>query len=165
MLLTQDFKFSSDLVLKLISKFQEDCHVDEDELNSFKEDEHLESVSISELEKRLNKSFDLDLDFLQSITKTKFKQADLVKLAHFAISIANEQSKSVNSSSKKAKKRKADEPTVSFYRLRFVSIAHVDNCLFLMRKPLKERKGNIIDFGKIEKMYFDKTIKIEMNSG
>ena len=57
----------------------ENNHVDEDE-----------SKSSREWEKRLNKSFELDLDFLQSIMKTKLKQADFDRLAHLSISIANE---------------------------------------------------------------------------
>lgn len=40
----------------------------------------------------MDKRFKVDVEFVQTIFKTKLKQSDLVRLAHFAIEIANEQS-------------------------------------------------------------------------
>ena len=92
MLLSRDFLFTADLILKLISKYQGDNHIDEDTLNEFKDNEKLECISCDQLEKRLDKRFKVDVEFVQTIFKTKLKQSDLVRLAHFAIEIANEQS-------------------------------------------------------------------------
>jgi len=122
MLLSRDFPFTADLILKLISKYQGDNHIDEDNLNEFKDNEKLECISCDELEKRLDKSFKVDVEFVQTIVKAKLKQSDLVRLAHFAIEIANEQSNKNRTNSDeesqatkdRQKKRKQDEPTVSF---------------------------------------------------
>lgn len=127
MLLTSDLKFSPDLVLDLIAKFQKDDHVEDEDLNCFKEDENLESVSENELLKRLEKSFEINLGFIEAIVKNKLKHPDLVRLAHFAIQIANEhfaqkktQKRAVPADKEKpdcpkAKKQKSDEPTVSCF--------------------------------------------------
>jgi hypothetical protein len=81
---------------------------------------HLDTFDKDELERRLDKSFDIKLKNGRKIQKKDLDQTDLVKLAHCAIEVANQkcgpqkrkhpESSATQSSSKKGK---TDEPSVS----------------------------------------------------
>ena len=121
--LKNDVEFNSDMFLELIVNFQKCEFVDPKDLNFYKEGEGLNTISVKNLETRLEKSFSISVEKVASIVKRKLKQSDLVVLSHVAISLANEnsnRSQSVKRKSKEVtaegtKKSKSEDVPVSFY--------------------------------------------------
>ena len=83
-----DVKFSADMLLKLIEKFNGEY---QEELNSFKDGEALELLRAEDLSTKLYKNFGVDVERVTSVlNKDALSQTDLASLAHFAIEITNE---------------------------------------------------------------------------
>jgi energy-converting hydrogenase A subunit M len=118
MKLINDHPFDSEMLMNTIVMYQDNEHFEN--LNCFKEDEHLDTLDKDELVRRLDKSFDIKLEKVRKILKKDLDQTDLVKLAHCTIEVANQkcgpqkrkhpESSATHSS---FKKRKTDEPSVS----------------------------------------------------
>ena len=123
MKLKNDVEFNSDMFLELIVNFQKCVFVDPKDLNFYKEGEGLDTISVKNLETRLEKSFSISVEKVASIVKRKLKQSDLVVLSHVAISLANENSNMSQSVKRKSKevtaegtkKSKSEDVPVSFY--------------------------------------------------
>ena len=110
------------MIIDLILKYQEDGHISVEDLNSFKENEGLDSLSQEQLKTRLEKSLDISVEQVGKILKGDLTRENLVRLSHFAIDIA-EKSGSSNQTKRKAsvgssssKKPKVDDTTVSLKR-------------------------------------------------
>ena len=83
-----DVKFSADMLLKLIEKFNGEYS---EELNSFEEGEALELLSAQELSTKLYKNYGVDVERVRAVlNKDTLSQTDLVSLAYFATEITNE---------------------------------------------------------------------------
>ena len=86
-------------------------------MNCFKEDENLDTLDKDELERRLDKSFDIKLEKVGKILKKDLDQTDLVKLAHCAIEVANQkcgpQKRKHPELSATKSRGKTDEPSLS----------------------------------------------------
>ena len=124
MKLSKDIPFDSDMFMDLVVMFQDNDHIRD--LHCFTDDEALQTLDKDELVKRITKSFNIDLEKVQKITKKSLDTNDLVKLAHCAIDIANKSDSSMDqipvpkrksvdkgTSSAEGKKTKLHEPSVS----------------------------------------------------
>lgn len=89
MLLQGDIKLDSADFINLVVQMQQADHIPSDELHSFKEGELLTSLSGEELEKRLDKSFNINVSIISDMLKRDISNSELVKLTHMAISCAN----------------------------------------------------------------------------
>ena len=116
-----DVKFSADMLLKLIEKFNGEYP---EELNSFKEGEALELLSAEDLSTKLYRNFGVDVERVRSVlNKDALSQTDLVSLAHFAIEISNEtpsvktrkRSGADADGTSNKKKKQGEESTVSCF--------------------------------------------------
>ena len=125
MKLIKDVILSAEDILEIISKFNNDEHIDDEDLHQFQNDEQLVSLSQEDLKIRLNKHVGLDVDRFALFVTKQLNRNDLVRLSHLAISVANANAyPSVPTSSKRnanedsrevsAKKQKTVEPIVSF---------------------------------------------------
>ena len=117
MKLLNDVQFSSDMLMELIIKVQEAGHYEE--LNTFQDEKCLDTLSRDEIEKKLEKSLAIEVSKVEKIVGKSLVSSDLVKLAHCAISMANEcqgdnSKDSGKKSNEKGKKRKLEEPSVSY---------------------------------------------------
>ena len=113
-----DVKFSADMLLKLIEKFNGEYS---EELNSFEEGEALELLSAQELSTKLYKNYGVDVERVRAVlNKDTLSQTDLVSLAYFATEITNETpsgetrkrsgADADGTSNKKRKKNRAKNP-------------------------------------------------------
>ena len=107
------------MLMDTIVMFQDNEHFET--LNCFNEDENLETLDKEELIKRLDKSFDINLEKVRKVLKKDdLDQTDLVKFVHCAIEVANQKCGSQkrkhpesNATKSSVKKGKTDEPSVS----------------------------------------------------
>ena len=112
MILSKDLVFNAEMYMELIMLMNEDIHVESDELNSFEENEQLDTLSDTILKKRLEKSLGIDLVKVSKMLKKDLTQDCLIRIAHYGIKVA--ESNSVPSSEPPKKRKKLDQPSVSF---------------------------------------------------
>ena len=88
MILSKDLVFNAEMYVELLMLMNEDMHVDSDDLNAFKENEQLDTLSSELLKKRLEKSLGIDLGKVSKmLKKSDLQQETLVRVAHYGIQI------------------------------------------------------------------------------
>jgi hydroxylamine reductase (hybrid-cluster protein) len=88
MKLINDHPFDSEMLMDTIVMYQDNEHFET--LNCFKEDENLDTLDKDELVRRVDKSFDIELEKVRKILKKGLDQMELEKLAQCAIEVANQ---------------------------------------------------------------------------
>ena len=89
MILLGDCAFTGDDKIQCMLLLSNDEVIPVEELNQFKEDESLCSVSREDLETRLFKSFNMKISDLEVMIQRKLSLNDCVRLSHYAIKLAN----------------------------------------------------------------------------
>ncbi|CAG2203881.1 unnamed protein product [Mytilus edulis] len=95
-------EFSAEMYLELIMTYNNDIHYDE--LNSFKEEEDLRTLSVLKLKNRLEKSLSVSIAKVEKMLKRELESSDLIRLCHIGIELANANS---SDSRRQEKKRKS----------------------------------------------------------
>ena len=88
MILIGDCQLNGDDKLKCLLSLSSDQVIEPDDLNQFKENESICSVSREDLEKRLMKSFSINIWDWINVTKEAFAN-ECVRYCHYAIDLAN----------------------------------------------------------------------------
>ena len=128
MILSKDLVFNAEMYVELLMLMNEYMHVDSDDLNAFKENEQLDTLSSELLKKRLEKSLGIDLGKVSKmLKKSDLPQETLVRVAHYGIQIG-ESSESTIEPVKKRKK--VEQPSVSLSNV--ISLITCPQVLFIL---------------------------------
>ncbi|KAK3102301.1 hypothetical protein FSP39_010350 [Pinctada imbricata] len=94
------------MLMELVIKFRETDHLDD--LNDFVENEKIQTLSLDDLKKRLDKSLAINVETLEKVFNEELERKSLIMIASLAIEIANKVPSTTTTP-----KRKLNEATTS----------------------------------------------------